>query len=115
MWFVFTPADTTLMIPCTDEDLDLMHDTFMSCFTTQKAASFPSPHYDGPFSAWARHIKKSQKTMLVTLLGEDYFRNHRDERVRDCGGFVFIKAMFTPHFLREVEELKGKFENIPQL
>ena len=29
-----------------------MHDTFMSCFTTQKAASFPSPHYDGPFSAW---------------------------------------------------------------
>ena len=35
------------MIPESDEDLDLMHNTFMSCFTTQKNASFPSPHYNG--------------------------------------------------------------------
>ena len=28
-----------------DKDLDLMHDTFMECFTTQKAASFPSPQH----------------------------------------------------------------------
>ena len=112
VWFVFTPTDTTLMIPCTQNDLDLMHETFMSCFTTQKAASFPSPHYDGPFSAWARHIQKSQREMLVTLLGEEYFLHHQDERVRACGGFIFIKAMTATQFLYEVEELKGKFENI---
>ena len=52
VWFVFSPEQATLMIPCSESDLDLMHDTFMACFTTQKQASFPSPQYEGPFSAW---------------------------------------------------------------
>lgn len=111
VWFVFTPSDTTLMIPGSAADLNLMHDTFMSSFTTQKAASFPSPYYEGPFSAWARSLQQDQKRMLVTLLGNDYFTNHYDERVRNADGFVFLKAMHADHFLREVEELKSKFEN----
>ena len=36
VWFLFSPEDATLMIPCNEYDLNLMHDTFMSCFTTQK-------------------------------------------------------------------------------
>ena len=56
VWFVFPPSEATLMIPVSASDLDLMHKTFMACFITQKKASFPSPHYDGPFSAWSRQI-----------------------------------------------------------
>lgn len=110
VWFVFTPSDATLMIPGSSDDLDLMHDTFMSCFTTQKDAQFPSPSYEGPFSAWARHLQKEQKKQLVCLLGEEYFTMHTDPRVRGCSGFVFLKAMNAQTFLREVEELKSKFE-----
>ena len=79
VWFVFAPWEATLMIPCSSKDLQLMHDTFMACFTTQKEASFPSPHYDGPFSAWSRHLQIEQKQQLVELLGEDYFNNHKDD------------------------------------
>jgi len=110
VWFVFTPADATLFIPGSQSDLDLMHDTFMSCFTTQKAASFPSPHYDGPFSGWARQLQQEQARDLRILLGDDYFNNHPDPRVRDCAGFVFIKAMYADRFLQEVQDLKSKFE-----
>ena len=110
VWFVFTPADATLFIPGSAEDLDLMHDTFMSCFTTQKQASFPSPHYDGPFSGWARALQRDQNRDLRVLLGEEFFTNHPDPRVRDSAGFVFIKAMYADRFLREVEDLKSKFE-----
>lgn len=39
VWFVFEPSDATLMIPASAADLDLMHDTFMSCFTTQKVSN----------------------------------------------------------------------------
>ena len=89
-----------------------MHDTFMSCFTTQKEASFPSPHYDGPFSAWSRHLQIQQKQQLVELLGEDYFKQHKDERVRNCHGFIFLRAMHANTFLEECEGLKSKFENV---
>jgi len=110
VWFEFTPSDATLLVPVLSSDLDLMHDTFMSCFATQKSASFPSPHHDGPFSDWARELQGNQGKSMKTLLGEDYVKNHLDERVRNCGGFVFIKAMYAQHFLSEVEELKSKLE-----
>ena len=113
VWFVFKPEDATIFIPGTQQDLDLMHDTFMSCFTTQKSASFPSPFYDGPFSAWARQIQINQRRDLGVLLGEDFFQKHPDERVRKCTGFVFIKAMWAQRFLQEVEDLKSKFEITP--
>tara|TARA_B110000090_G_C13243318_1_gene393422 strand:- start:342 stop:770 length:429 start_codon:yes stop_codon:yes gene_type:complete len=112
VWFVFSPCEANIMIPCSEEDLDLMHDTFMSCFTTQKEASFPSPHYDGPFSAWAKHLQVEQKKQLVSLLGEEYFTNHADPRVRNASGFVFLRAMHAETFLKECEGLKSKFEMV---
>ena len=110
VWFVFAPWECNVMIPCSEEDLVLMHNTFMSCFTTQKEASFPSPHYDGPFSAWAKHLQLEQKKELEDLLGRDYFTQHADPRVRNCTGFVFLKAMHANTFLTECEGLKSKFE-----
>lgn len=112
VWFIFTPAEATLMIPCTQSDLDLMHDTFMNCFTTQKTASYPSPHYDGSFSEWSRHLQIQHRKTLNILLGEAFFTEHRDARVRNSAGFIFLRAMFAEKFLKEVEELKSKFENI---
>ena len=100
------------MIPCSSKDLQLMPDTFMACATTQKEASFPSLHYDGPFTAWSRHLQIERKQQLVESLGEHYFNNHKDERVRNCDGFIFIRAMHAQTFLEECEGLKSKFENV---
>merc|ERR1719453_1702538 len=99
------------MFPVYDSDLNLMHDTFMSCFTTQKKASFPSPYFDGPFSAWARQIQKRQHRMLRILLGENYFREHSNPLVRKSAGFIFIKAMYASEFPAAVEQLKSKLES----
>jgi glucosamine-6-phosphate deaminase len=112
VWFIFTPSEATIMVPCSSADLDLMHDTFMHCFTTQKTASYPSPHYDGSFSALSRHLQIQHRQTLGTLLGEEFFEAHSDPRVRNAAGFILIKAMFAETFLREVEELKNKFENV---
>ena len=113
VWFEFTPSDATIMIPGTAADLQLMHEVFMASYTTQKAASFPSPYYDGPFSAWARQLLMKQHTMMKVLLGDKFFTEHEDHRIRGSAGFVFIKAMYADHFLREVEDLRQKFESVP--
>jgi hypothetical protein len=99
-----------LLMPVSESDLDLMHDTFMGCFTTQKDASYPSPLYDGPFSAWSRHLQKVQKKDLAVLLGEKYLQEHPDPRVQAATGFVFIKAMPVDQFLQEVQGLKSNIE-----
>ena len=99
------------MLPVSETDLSLMHDTFLSCFTTQKSASFPSPYFDGPFSAWAMQIQKRQRRLLGLLLGENYFKNHGDPLVRCSTGYIFIKAMYAQEFLAAVDDLKAKLEN----
>lgn len=111
VWFEFTPGDATLMCPVSASDLELMDATFLSCFTTQKAASFPSPYFDGPFSAWAKQIQKRQRRLLRVLLGDHYFDSHSNDLVRTSAGFIFIKAMYANEFLAAVEELKTKLEN----
>lgn len=111
VWFEFEPSDATIMIPVSAPDLEFTHDVFMDCFTTQKAASFPSPYHDGPFSSWAVAIQQKQFKLLQTLLGPEFFSNHTNERVRNAAGFVFIKAMYANKFLQEVEELQSKIEN----
>lgn len=112
VWFSFQPWEATLLIPCSAQDLELMHQTFLHCFTTQKQASFPSPYYPGPFSAWAKEIQQQQRKELGILLGEEFFTFHENEKLRNCEGFIFLRAMTSETFLREVEELKSKFENV---
>ena len=108
VWFMFTPSDATIMIPGSESDLNLMHDTFMSCFTTQKNASFPSPSYEGPFSAWANSIQREQRKNLGILIGEDWFQNHDVDAIRNSAGFVYLKAMMSSVFLSEVDDLRVK-------
>ena len=110
VWFTFTPSEATLLMPVTQADLDLMDDTFMNCFTTQKDASFPSPLYDGPFSAWSRHLQQQQYLDMQTLLGEEYLQSHPDRRVQEAAGFVFVQAMSVDRFLKEVDGLKSTIE-----
>ena len=50
--------------------------------------------------------------LLGVLLGESFFQNHPNESVKNSSGFVFIRAMQANHFLKEVEELKSKFQNV---
>jgi hypothetical protein len=110
VWFEFTPGDATLMFPVSEADLQLMDATFLSCFTTQRAASFPSPFHDGPFSSWARKIQKRQRRLLGSLLGERYFAEHSSALVRGSAGFIFVKAMYATQFLAAVEQLKSTLE-----
>ena len=110
VWFTFTPSDATLFLPASEADLDLLDKTFVSCFSTQKEASYPSPYFDGPFSGWSCHLQRMQKDNLDVLLGEAFFREHPNHRVRNATGFVFIKAMPARRFLREVKGLESTVE-----
>jgi hypothetical protein len=110
VWFTFSPSDATLLLPASSADLDLLHQTFVSCFTTQKEAAYPSPYYDGPFSGWSCTLQRLQMEHMKILLGESFFREHENPRIRNAEGFVFIKAMTVSRFLREVQGLKSTIE-----
>lgn len=110
VWFRFHMAESTAMIPVDDEGLIDMNDAFLTCFSTQKAASFPAPDYDGPFSEWSELSQRSQRQELGILLGEDYFFNHADSKIRASTGYIFLKEMSKSSFINGAQELKWRIE-----
>lgn len=106
VWYRFRPAEADVLVPVSLNSLSLMHTSFMNCFGSQSAASFPSYEHDGPFSELAQKIQVEQYAMIKTCLGKDYFLKHPHPRLRAARGMIFLKDMDLPYFYRKVRELK---------
>lgn len=112
VWHRFKFSDGNLLFPVTEKEMAEMNFAFMSCFSTQRMASFPSDEHDGPFSELAEAIQREYYGNLQILLGEEFFIQHPNPRVRESKGFVFIKEMSQEEFSENAQELKSRIELI---
>lgn len=112
VWHRFKFSDGNLLYPVSEEEMANMNYAFLSCFSTQRQASFPSVEHDGPFSELAEKIQREYFENLEVLLGKKYFQNHPDPKVRQAHGFVFIKEMTAEEFVENAQELKSRIELI---
>lgn len=110
IWHRFKFSEATLMAPISKDDIKKMNHAFLTCFSTQKTASFPATNFDGPFSGLAEKIQKEQFEQLKTLLGEAYFNKHINPAIRNANGFIFIKEMDQKNFSENAQELKNRIE-----
>jgi glucosamine-6-phosphate deaminase len=110
VWYRFTPAEVSMMIPESLNSLSMMRTSFMNCFGSQSAASFPSYEHDGPFPELAQKIQVEQYKMVKTCLGHDYFLKNDHPRLRAARGMIFLKEMSLDEFYQQVRELKKRTE-----
>ena len=106
IWYRFRPAEADIIIPVSLNTMSLMHSSFMNCFGSQSAASFPSYEYDGPFSELAQKIQVEQYEAVKTCLGKDFFLRHAHPRLRGARGLIFLKDMALDEFYEKVRELR---------
>jgi glucosamine-6-phosphate deaminase len=100
VWKPFKPSMVNAIIPVSKQELLQLNKIFHYCFSTQVCASFPSPKFDGPFSELSCNIKRDQLSMIKKLLGEKFFKNHSDFRLRNAEGLVFLQKMNIGKFLK---------------
>ncbi|MCE1190170.1 MAG: 6-phosphogluconolactonase [Ignavibacteria bacterium] len=106
VWYRYKPAEADVIIPVSLNTLSLLHQSFMNCFGSQSAASFPSYEHDGPFSELAQKIYVDQYGMVKTFLGKHYFQKHSHPRFRAARGLIFLKEMDLNSFYQKVRQLK---------
>ena len=106
VWHRFKPAEADIMIPVSLNTMSLMHSSFMNCFGSQSAASFPSYEHDGPFSELAQRIQVEQYAMVKTCLGKEFFQQNAHPRLRGARGMIFLTEMSLPQFYDKVRQLK---------
>ena len=106
IWYRYKPAEADVIVPVSLNTMSLMHSSFMNCFGSQSAASFPSYEHDGPFSELAQKIQVEQYAMVKTFLGKDFFLRHSHPRLRGARGLIFLKDMSLVEFYEKVRELR---------
>jgi glucosamine-6-phosphate deaminase len=106
VWYRFKPSEADIIVPVSLNTLSLIHTSFMNCFGSQSAASFPSYEHDGPFSELAQKIYVDQYSMIKSCLGKEYFQKHAHPRLRAARGLIFLKDMDLNSFYQKVRELK---------
>ncbi len=111
VWFRFDPSEANVFVPVTLAMFSILHDAFMNSFITQKAASFPSPEHDGPFSQLAQRIQVEQYRKIKTCLGREWFHNHPSALIRAARGLVFLQEMSPEQFFTSCRELRQSVEN----
>jgi glucosamine-6-phosphate deaminase len=114
IWHRFHPAEANLFVPVSLNSLSLLHTAFMTCFGSQRSASFPSHDHDGPFSELAREIQVGQYSAAKCCLGEKYFQKHPHPRLRAARGMIFLREMDLPEFFGKVRRLEEVNEDTPR-
>jgi len=105
IWFKYTVSEANVFIPVSEKMLESQRKAFLTCFNTQKFASFPSPFHDGDFASLSTKIQREQLETLRDLLGKEYFVNHERAEIRNATGFIFLNRMDLNKFLQHAQGL----------
>lgn len=111
VWYRFHPAEANIFIPVSLNSMAIMENTFLNSYESQRAASFPSWEYDGPFSRLAQRIQVEQYQTIRLCLGKDYFLKHPYPRVQAAYGMVYLKELSLTEFYTHSSELRKLTEN----
>ena len=93
VWYRFSPEEADIMIPVSLNSMATLRDTFMTCYNSQKGASFPSYLLDGPFCDIVQKTWVEQHAIMELVLGRDFWYQHKHPRIRATHGLVFLKEL----------------------
>jgi glucosamine-6-phosphate deaminase len=111
VWYRYRVGESNIFPPVSLNTLSMLHTSFMNCFGSQSAASFPSYEHDGPFSELAQQIQVDQYNILKTCLGKEFFLKNEHPRLRAARGMIYLKEMSLNEFFEMVRELKKLTES----
>lgn len=112
VWYRFDPAEANLMFPVSLNSMAVLRDTFMTCYLSQKEASFPSYELDGPFCDLTQKIWVEQHATMELALGKDFWYQNEHPHLRATHGLVFLKEMAVADFLSRARSLEESIEGI---
>ena len=110
VWYRFDSAEADIMFPVSLNSMAVLRDTFMTCYLSQKEASFPSYELDGPFCDLTQKIWVEQHRTMELVLGKDFWYQNKDPHLRATHGLVYLKELTVEEFLNTARSLEKSIE-----
>lgn len=110
VWYRFDAAEADIIVPVSLNSLAMLRDTFLTCYLSQKSASFPSHELDGPFCDLVQKIWVAQNQTLQLVLGRDFWYQNDHPRLRAAHGALFLRELTVEEFLSQARRLEQSIE-----
>ena len=112
VWCRFDPSEANIMVPVSLNSMAALRDTFMTCYLSQRDASFPSYELDGPFCDLTQKIWVEQHELMELVLGRNFWYQNEHPQLRATHGLAFLKEMSVDQFLSEARRLEMSAEGV---
>ncbi|MFA6402961.1 MAG: hypothetical protein WCX31_15270 [Salinivirgaceae bacterium] len=112
VWYKFHPAEVNVFTPISLNSLAVLDSSFKNCYISQVNASFPSPDFDGSFSALSQKVWVEQFRKVQLVLGKDYFYENDKPIIRATHGMIFYREMKMDEFLTHARTLEKSMEGL---
>jgi len=106
VWENFHPSEINSMVPVSLNSIAILNNAFMSCFGSQREASFPSYKHEGPFSELSQKIWVKQYRDIKVCLGHNYFSQNPHPRLRATHGMLYLKKISLDEFYEHSVKIK---------
>lgn len=106
VWENFHPSETNSLVPVSLNSMAILNNAFMSCFGSQREASFPSYKHEGPFSELSQIIWVQQYRDIKICLGDNYFSQNPHPRLRATHGMLYLKKISLDEFYEHSVKIK---------
>ncbi len=110
VWYRFDAAEADIIVPVSLNSMASVRDTFLTCYHSQKDASFPSYELDGPFCDLVQKTWVEQMKSLQLVLGRDFWYQNEHPRLRAAHGALFLRELSTEEFFLEARRLEESIE-----
>jgi len=106
VWETFHPSEINSIVPVSLNSISILNSAFMSCFGSQREASFPSYKHEGPFSELSQIIWVKQYRDIKVCLGDNYFSQNPHPRLRATHGMLYLKKISLDEFYEHSVKIK---------
>lgn len=106
VWENFHPSEVNSIVPVSLNAIAILNNAFMSCFGSQREASFPSYKHEGPFSELSQIIWVKQYRDIKVCLGDNYFSQNPHPRLRATHGMLYLKKISLNEFYEHSVKIK---------
>ena len=106
VWETFHPAEINSIVPVSLNSISVLNSAFMSCFGSQREASFPSYKHEGPFSELSQIIWVKQYRDIKVCLGDNFFSQNLHPRLRATHGMLYLKKISLDEFYEHSVKIK---------
>jgi glucosamine-6-phosphate deaminase len=110
VWYRFDPLAGDILFPVSMEGFTHLKDVFMTCYGSQRTASFPSTDYDGPFCDIIEKVSSEQLGVIKKYVGQDFFDNNSHELLRSAHGFLVLRDISPQEFFDGALSIKQQME-----